>query len=537
LADAKKNVKEYEEHWLPARKKEFQMIKDRENYVVVKKKDIPVGAKIWRPREVFKKKLEPASAQFPNGRIAKYKVRLTIAAYTKKMVKGIDYDQKYAATVKWPTVKLLLAIAAHEDLELWSTDIEAFFLYGDLPEDKPLYMYPPQDFNMVEHGLEEGDILKFVKHIYGAPHAAHAAQEKLTKCLVAEKKFKQTVSDSCLYVCTVPHHRALVAAWVDDMIGCGSVEAKKLVLQTLRKKFNITLIDEPTVYYGIQIERDRKNRWLKLHQTDYLVNLLKNEGMYDSNPCDTPLDVNLKDAEQLKMPNDKRYEATTKLFQEQLGAVMWLLHTIPIDQAVHFLARWSNCAGPEQLKWMKRMHRFLKGIIGHGIVFQAGDNFVLSGCFDSDLAGAASAGTKSCAGVVIKIGENGVLINSSKLIRVVSDSSAQAETYAGVKAVKDVIWMRGTLEEVNLAQVGPTVLRGDNQTMVNQTEVSMNHERSRHYRIAQGFIRSAVEDGIVKIIHDRTDNLEADMNTKILGRVKFQKFFERISGVPQFLKR
>ena len=125
---------------------------------------------------------------------------------------------------------------------------------------------------------------------------------------------------------------------------------------------------------------------------------------------------------------------------------MWLLHTVPIDQAVHFLARWSKCAGPEQLKWMKRLHRFLKGKIGYGIVFQAGQNFILSGCFDSDLAGAASAFEKSCAGVVIKIGDCGTLVNVSKLERKISDSTAQAETYAGVIAVKSVIWSRGMLE-------------------------------------------------------------------------------------------
>ncbi len=31
-------------------------------------------------------------------------------AFTKMMVQGIDYDQKYASTVKWSTVKLLLAV-------------------------------------------------------------------------------------------------------------------------------------------------------------------------------------------------------------------------------------------------------------------------------------------------------------------------------------------------------------------------------------------------------------------------------------------
>jgi hypothetical protein len=106
--------------------------------------------------------------------------------------------------VKWPTIKLLLAVAAKENSELWSTDIEAFFLYGDLPEDKPLYMYPPEDFEMVEHGLEEGDILKFTKSIYGAPHAANVAAKKLKETMVADGNFKQADCDSCLYVSKIP---------------------------------------------------------------------------------------------------------------------------------------------------------------------------------------------------------------------------------------------------------------------------------------------------------------------------------------------
>ena len=104
-------------------------------------------------------------------------------------------------------------------------------------------------------------------------------------------------------------------------------------------------------------------------------------------------------------------------------------------------------------------------------------------------------------------------------------------------AVKSVMWLRDLCKEIGLEQVGPTVLRGDNLTMVEQAGLAMNHERSRHYRIAQAFIHHAVEAGLVKIVHDSSENLEADINTKILARVKFIKFFQRISGYPQFLKK
>ena len=95
LVDAKKNQADYLAHWLPARKKEFQMIKDRKNYVVVRKE---------RPKEaraIFKKKIELACPEFSNGGVLKFKVRLkNYDAFTKMMVQGIDYDERYASAEK-----------------------------------------------------------------------------------------------------------------------------------------------------------------------------------------------------------------------------------------------------------------------------------------------------------------------------------------------------------------------------------------------------------------------------------------------------
>ena len=81
--------------------------------------------------------------------------------------------------------------------------------------------------------------------------------------MVADGNFKQADCDSCLYVSNIPDLRALLAVWVDDMIGCGSTRAKKLVVETLKKKFNITLIEEPTLFFGVQIERDRVKRMVE----------------------------------------------------------------------------------------------------------------------------------------------------------------------------------------------------------------------------------------------------------------------------------
>ena len=43
------------------------------------------------------------------------------------------------------SVRLLLAIAAAEDLELQSADVSSAFLYGDIPNDQFIDMKRPKD--------------------------------------------------------------------------------------------------------------------------------------------------------------------------------------------------------------------------------------------------------------------------------------------------------------------------------------------------------------------------------------------------------
>lgn len=46
----------------------------------------------------------------------------------------------------------------------------------------------------------------------------------------------------------------------------------------------------PSDITGVQIVRDRPNRWLKLHQAAYIDNVLAEFNMTDCKPVDTPMD-------------------------------------------------------------------------------------------------------------------------------------------------------------------------------------------------------------------------------------------------------
>ena len=55
--------------------------------------------------------------------------------YTKG---GSDYHEIFSPVVKFKTIRMMLAIVAHYDLELEQLDVKTAFLHGDL--DEKIYM-------------------------------------------------------------------------------------------------------------------------------------------------------------------------------------------------------------------------------------------------------------------------------------------------------------------------------------------------------------------------------------------------------------
>ena len=77
-----------------------------------------------------------------DGSIDRYKARLVAKGFSQRP--GFDYSETYASTVKWATLRAILAIAALEDLEIESVDISAAFLNGEIDAD--VYMDQPEGF-------------------------------------------------------------------------------------------------------------------------------------------------------------------------------------------------------------------------------------------------------------------------------------------------------------------------------------------------------------------------------------------------------
>lgn len=80
--------------------------------------------------------------QIMKKKIMKYQARLVSKGFSQ--VEGIDYEESFTPVVKYTSIRMLLAIAAHEDLKVTQLDAVTAFLNGELEEE--MYKEQPKLF-------------------------------------------------------------------------------------------------------------------------------------------------------------------------------------------------------------------------------------------------------------------------------------------------------------------------------------------------------------------------------------------------------
>jgi len=76
-----------------------------------------------------------------DGLIDKFKTSLVVKWFTQ--IEGVNYEETFSPMVRSASIRLLLAMIAHLDLELFQMDVKTAFLNGSFEED--IYMDQPID--------------------------------------------------------------------------------------------------------------------------------------------------------------------------------------------------------------------------------------------------------------------------------------------------------------------------------------------------------------------------------------------------------
>ena len=122
--------------------------------------ELPNGARSISYKWVFKTKRDSL------GNIERYKARLVAKGFTQK--EGIDYTETFSYVSNKDSLRIIMVLVAHFDLELQQIDVKTAFLNGDIQDE--VYIKQPEGFSSSEG---EHLVCKLNKSIYGLKQASY----------------------------------------------------------------------------------------------------------------------------------------------------------------------------------------------------------------------------------------------------------------------------------------------------------------------------------------------------------------------------
>ncbi|GKC55602.1 retrotransposon protein, putative, ty1-copia subclass, partial [Tanacetum coccineum] len=178
-----------------------------------------------------------------DGNVHTYKARLVAKGFTQTY--KVDYEETFSLVADIRAIRILIAIAAFYDYEIWQMNVKTAFLNGYLDND--IYMVQPEGFVDTKH---------------------------------PKKASRSNVTFLILYV--------------DDIIIMGNrIPSLQSAKSYLGKCFAMNDLGEAAFILGIKIYRDRSNQLIRVNQSAYMDKILKRYRMDNSKRGNIPMQERL----------------------------------------------------------------------------------------------------------------------------------------------------------------------------------------------------------------------------------------------------
>nr|GEU31923.1 retrovirus-related Pol polyprotein from transposon TNT 1-94 [Tanacetum cinerariifolium] len=270
-------------------------------------------------------------------------------------------------------------------------------------------------------------------------------------------------------------------------------------------KFKISMMGKISFFLGLQISQSP--RGIFLNQSKHALESLKKYGMKSSDPVDTPTVEKSKLDEN---PQGKAIDPTH--YRRMVGTLMYLTASRPdVTLVVCMCARYQEKPTKKHLHVVKRIFKYLRGIVNRGLWYPKYSSIALTSYVDANYVGCQDT-RRSTFGSMQLFRERLVSL-SSKRQKSTAISNMEAEYIALSGCCPQVLSMRSQLTDYGL---------GFNK-------ISTFH-----------FIKEQVENGVVKIYFVNVEYQLADIFTKALCRERIEFLINKLgmlSFTPETLKQ
>ena len=479
--------------WELAMEDEMMCLNDNGTWVLV---DLPKDRMPIKCKWVFLTKRDTEGDEI--------RLRARLVAKGFSQTEGIDYDETFAPVARLDSLCMLLAIAAHFDLEVHHIDIKSAYLNGNLDEE--IYMEQPKGF--VVKG-KENQVCLLKKALYGLKQAGRQWHVHLNDTL-KEFGFRRIISaDTSIFI--EDGGDLILLVYIDDIALFGTLTKINMFKERIVKRYKITDLGEIGQFLGLHIIRNRPKRTLSIGQQHYVQHMLTRFKMLDCAPVFTPFTAGTK---LQANPDDTPDPQLRMRYQQVVGSLMYaMLGSRPdICFAVNKLAQYGSNPSHTHLNSALHVLRYLRSTKDHCLTYGRNDCSELIAHSDSDW-GADKDTRRSVTGYCFMF--TGTAISwAARKQRTVALSSTEAEYMAVAACAKHAKWTISLLEQLEFDVELPIDIFLDSDGAKAIAENPRHNDRTKHINIQHHYIQEHVSDGTLAVLPVDSDDNTADVFTK-----------------------
>lgn len=416
------------------------------------------------------------------------------------------------------SIRIILAIAAYFDYEIWQMDVKTAFLKGNLAED--VYMIQPEGFVDPKNA---GKVCKLQRSIYGLKQASRSWNIRFDE-VVKGFDFTKNEEESCVYKKVSGSSVVFLILYVDDILLIGNnIPMLESVKTSLKNSFSMKDLGEAAYILGIKIYRDRSRRLIGLSQDTYIDKVLKRFSMEEAKKGFLPMSHGIHLSKtQCPSTADERDRMSRVPYASAIGSIMYaMISTRPdVSYALSMTSRHQSDPGESHWTAVKNILKYLRRTKDIFLVYGGEEELVVTGYTDASFQ-TDRDDSKSQSGFVFTLNGGAVSWKSSKQ-ETVADSTTEAEYIAASEAAKEGGWIRNFLIELGVFPnaSSPLNLYCDNNGAIAQAKEPRNHQKNKHVMRRFHLIRDFVNRGEIKICKIHTDLNISDPLTKPLPQAK-----------------